>query len=167
MISLSDLLSIVIGPFVSRPSFKGLVESLVSALNLHFPAVWKDATTSLSVFGVSWSLVQVFSNHHFAVLQATEGSTSLFAEVFLFANLLPSLRKIEHEDVAAASHLWKTWLREATEYARRETVVLVKERLREMLLDCSSLARCVRSGSITVVPPPLNVSIARNRSYKC
>lgn len=144
-IYLFNMVSIVKGPFVSMPSFNGLVESLVSALNLHFPAVWKDATLSLSVFGVSWSLVEVFSTHHLAVLQATAGSTSLFAEVFLFANLLPSLRTTDHEEVAAASRLWQTWLLKATGDVRSNTVALVRERLREMLLDCSGLARCVQS----------------------
>lgn len=144
MSSLPDPIStMMLDPFVSEASFKGLVRSLVSALNLHFPTVWKDPTTSLSVFAVSWNLLEVLSKYHLALLQATEGSTTLFAEVFLFANLLPSLRKVDHEDANAASRLWQTWLHEATDDGRGATVALVKHRLQEMLLDCSSLARYV------------------------
>ena len=139
---LSSNILCFIGPFVSETSFKGLVESLVSALNMHFLTVWKDPTMSLSSFSVSWSLLEVLSKHKLAVLQATEGSTALFAEVLLFASLLPSLRTVDNEDVAAASRIWQTWLQEAADSSRSVTEALVKQRLRDMLLDCSSLARC-------------------------
>ncbi|TFY58014.1 hypothetical protein EVJ58_g6676 [Rhodofomes roseus] len=109
------------GPFVSEGSFKGLVESLSSALNMHIPVVWTDASTSFFVFGT------------------TEGSTALFAEVFLFANLLPSVRKTDEEQVGTARKLWRTWMLEGSEETRRATAAVVKDRLREMLLDCSSL----------------------------
>lgn len=140
----SDLTSIMTESFVSEASFKGLVQSLVSALNLHFPTIWADAATSLSVFSISWGLLEALSKCHLAVLQATEGSTALSAEVLIFAKLLPSLRKVNPQDVAAAAQLWQTWLREATDDVRSATVALVKHRLQEMVLDCSSLARCVR-----------------------
>ena len=61
LLSPDPTLTMIPGPFVSKASFKGLVQSLVSALNLHFPTVWKDPTTSLSVFAVSWSLLEVLS----------------------------------------------------------------------------------------------------------
>ncbi|KAH9835414.1 uncharacterized protein C8Q71DRAFT_765758 [Rhodofomes roseus] len=127
------------GPFVSEGSFKGLVESLSSALNMHIPVVWTDASTSFFVFGVSWSLLEVLTFNHLPLLQTTEGSTALFAEVFLFANLLPSVRKTDEEQVGTARKLWRTWMLEGSEETRRATAAVVKDRLREMLLDCSSL----------------------------
>ncbi|KAH9932237.1 uncharacterized protein B0H18DRAFT_1083328 [Fomitopsis serialis] len=109
------------GPF-------GLVGSLCSALNMHIPAVWTDASASLAVFGVSWSL-----------LETTEGSIALFAEVFLFGNLLPTVREADEQQVATTRKLWQTWLHGSQE-CQRATVAVVKGRLRELLLDTSSLA---------------------------
>ncbi|KZT68385.1 hypothetical protein DAEQUDRAFT_727954 [Daedalea quercina L-15889] len=129
------------GPFVSKPSFKGLVKSLCSASNLHFPSIWHDATISLSVFSTPWSLLEVLSTHHLTLIQTIDGSTSLFAEMFLFANLLPSIRKIDEQQVATAMKLWQTWQRGSTDGTRHSTLVVLKARLRELLLDCSSLAR--------------------------
>lgn len=61
-------------------------------------------------------------------------------DVFLFAYVLPTFREAIAPQKAKAEDMWNEWLVKVEDEARLEVLLVIKQQLKDLLLECSTLA---------------------------
>ncbi|OCH91295.1 hypothetical protein OBBRIDRAFT_887096 [Obba rivulosa] len=125
--------------FISDSCFEGLVQSICSAFSLHLQGVLRDASVSLKAFDVPIELVQAVVGDESASTGAEIALTSVMPDMFLFAHLVPQYLFVGLQQINAARGLWEAWMAKAQEETREVVTVVIKQRLRELLMDCKAL----------------------------
>lgn len=129
----------IIGFFISNACFKGLVQSVCSAFSLHFQGVLRSASVSLKAFNVLIELIRALMESSSTLNDAEDALTSVMPDVFLFAYLLPTYLFVSSREIDAAQGIWETWTAKAGQSAREVAAAVIKQRVRELLMDCKAL----------------------------
>ncbi|OBZ77520.1 E3 ubiquitin-protein ligase listerin [Grifola frondosa] len=125
--------------FISRSCFHGLVDSLSAAFNLHFENVLHEEAAPIVVFESPLDLIRSLVDNHALIPLPDKVSVSLLPDIFLFAYLLPRFREIDAAEEILARGLCDSWLLCASDEVKQNALAIVKQRLRELIVDCSSV----------------------------
>ncbi|KAI0945042.1 hypothetical protein AcV7_001681 [Taiwanofungus camphoratus] len=126
------------GYFVSQDCFQRLVASLSSAFTLHCENVLRDGEAGLDAFDVFLELINALFEHQRLLQLPEEVLLSLLSNIFLLAHLLPKFRLVDAPQLHPAQRLWEAWVAQAPKDMKDKTCVLIKQRLRDLLADCST-----------------------------
>ncbi|KAF9818038.1 hypothetical protein IEO21_02999 [Rhodonia placenta] len=122
--------------FISQPCFQSLLASLISNFTLHFAHALRDETVSTDELNTSLDLIQGLANTHPAILFSEENAKSLFPDVFLFSHLLPRFTSVSEQQQNIARDLWRSWLSNSPYEVKSNTLAILRQRIKELLLDC-------------------------------
>ncbi|CAL1708694.1 unnamed protein product [Somion occarium] len=120
------------GHFISKKCYDGLISSLGETFSAHSQNALHDEGIPLSTFSTPLKLLQTVSS--------TELSMSLLPDIFLFAFVVPEFREIDPSQEPTAEELWSSWNSQASEDNKHDVRAIVKQHLRDLLLDCTALA---------------------------
>ncbi|KDQ60057.1 hypothetical protein JAAARDRAFT_32435 [Jaapia argillacea MUCL 33604] len=122
--------------FLSNESMEALVGSLISAFNLGFEQILRDADTSTKSFEAPIELLAVALETRPGIMSSPPLAVTLLPDVFLFAYLLPKIAL--GQDVGTfktAQRIWSSWVAMTSRTSRLDVLAVIKEKLHDLLLD--------------------------------
>ncbi|KAI0824805.1 hypothetical protein BC628DRAFT_1321461 [Trametes gibbosa] len=124
--------------FITKDCQHSLLNNLVDSFGLHLDGVLHNDKVSANVFATLLELMRGLSDLPESMALLQSAASSLLPHLFVFAFLLPTFTSVDQEQQAIASTLWEKGMTEASVAEKSNAYVMVKQILRELLVDCNA-----------------------------
>lgn len=143
--------------FISQDCRENLLRSLADSFILHFDTVLHDEHASLHALAAPLELVRSLSERPEGVASLEAVSSSLLPYLFLYAFLLPQFASVEPVQQGVAAALWKTGIDAASAEVKTGAIAVIKQLLRELLVDCTARPTYVSPSCTCMVPAKIRL----------